>query len=149
MNIKGTLKVDVVTPERAVVSVQSPLCVLPTKQGQVEILPGHIPLLAALDAGELVVEVEGATRSFYVEGGFAEVANDVVSVITDMAYGAEDFDLERARANLKEAEEELHSLERRAATEKIEMTVLEEHQEELRRARLRLAFGEDHPGSKK
>lgn len=103
------LTLEIVTPDRKVYSRQVDSVVLPTTQGEVGVLPGHLPLLTMLDAGELQAQVEGATELLAVDKGFARVQGDVVSVLTEAAINVESIDLskvEEARQRAQKALEE-------------------------------------------
>jgi F-type H+-transporting ATPase subunit epsilon len=104
---------EIVTPEKKVYSEQVESVVLPTVEGEVGILPGHIPLLTMLDLGELQVAAKGKVESLAVDKGFAQVYGDKVSVLTEAAINVEEIDLsevekaqERAEKALEEAEKE-------------------------------------------
>ena len=146
-----TLLIEVVTPEKAVLTGHAEEVVLPGTTGQMGILPGHLPLLSGLDVGELVVRgFKGAMgktaidgeRRFFVDGGFVEVLPGKVSVMTELCDGFDEIDIAAARTAIEEAERELLSLEEKSKAEEIEVDVLQQHQETLRRARMRLLFSE-------
>jgi F-type H+-transporting ATPase subunit epsilon len=80
------LTVDVVTPERKVLSVQADEVVVPGVDGLFGVRPRHAALLANLGKGTLTLKAGGAvTHSYKVAGGFAQVANDVVRILADKA----------------------------------------------------------------
>ena len=104
---------EIVTPEEKVYSEQVESVVLPTVEGEVGILPGHIPLLTMLDPGELQIAADGKIESLAVDKGFARVYGDKVSVLTEAAINVEEIDLsevekaqQRAEKALEEAEKE-------------------------------------------
>jgi len=76
------LRCIVVTPERKVLEDTADAVVVPLPDGELGIYPRHAPLIGRLGAGELRVRQGEKVRRFYVEGGFVEVLNDVVSVVT-------------------------------------------------------------------
>ncbi|MGL4944564.1 MAG: ATP synthase F1 subunit epsilon [Thermoguttaceae bacterium] len=76
------MKCLVVTPERTVVDVEASSVTVPLYDGEIGILPGHTPLVGRVGAGELRVKTGSESQSFYVEGGFVEVLNDTVSLMT-------------------------------------------------------------------
>jgi F-type H+-transporting ATPase subunit epsilon len=89
------LELEVLTPDTRVLSQSVRSVVLPTSQGEVGILPGHIPLLAVLEPGELlIVSADGEALSLAISAGFAQVRGDRVSVITEAAIHVEAIDLE-------------------------------------------------------
>jgi F-type H+-transporting ATPase subunit epsilon len=105
------LILEIVTPEARVYSDTVDQVVIPTVEGEVGILPGHIPLLTQVDDGELRVTKNGQTEYLVVGGGFAEVERDRVRVLAEHAVTESTIDekaveaaLQRAEAQLKEAE---------------------------------------------
>ena len=99
-----SIQLEIVTPENVVYSETVDSVLLPTTLGEVGILPGHIPLITKLMAGELAVTKDGALDLLTVDKGFAEVHADQVSVLTEAAIDIEDIDLESAEAAQKRAE---------------------------------------------
>ena len=81
----------VVTPERAVLDEQTDFVALPMFDGELGVLPGRAPLIGRLGFGELRIGQGEAARLFYVDGGFAQVRNNVVTVLTPRALKAQDI----------------------------------------------------------
>jgi len=111
---QGRLTLEVITPSGAHPSESVDYVVLPGADGYIGILPSHISLVTALKAGVLSYRPGGADPGspktvVAVSGGFAEVSDDVVTVLADTAEYAEHVDVERARAALRRAEERLES----------------------------------------
>jgi F-type H+-transporting ATPase subunit epsilon len=98
------LQLDVITPERRLLSEQADSVTVPALGGELGILPGHTPLISALQTGVLSYTQGGATRRLLVSGGFVEVNKDRVSVLADLAEFPEEVDAARARAEREEAE---------------------------------------------
>jgi len=98
---------EVVTPEKVVVSREVDTVVIPGTEGEFGILPGHIPFLSGVLPGELRYEAEGKKEFMALAEGFAEISNDRVSVLVDAAEKAVEIDIERARGALERAEERL------------------------------------------
>jgi F-type H+-transporting ATPase subunit epsilon len=98
------LQLDVITPERRLLSEQADSVTVPGLGGELGILPGHTPLISALQTGVLSYAQGAATRRLLVSGGFVEVNNDRVSVLADLAEFPEEVDAARARAEREEAE---------------------------------------------
>jgi F-type H+-transporting ATPase subunit epsilon len=99
------LHCTVVTPERSVLDADAESVTVPTHDGEVGILPGHARLLARLGNGELRVTTGGKTVSFYVEGGFLQVAEDRVTVLTDTASDPAAVDVAAAERRVDELRE--------------------------------------------
>jgi len=103
----GKLKLLVVTPERQVVDAEADEVQLPGELGYLGILPGHATLVTLLKTGILSYRSGGATHPLAVSSGFAEVANDVVSVLADLAEPPGDIDVAAAEKDRAEASEAL------------------------------------------
>ncbi|MBI5766709.1 MAG: ATP synthase F1 subunit epsilon [Verrucomicrobia bacterium] len=102
------LTLEIVTPEARVYSDTIDTVVIPTVEGEVGILPGHIPLLTQVEHGELRVTKGNQTHFLAVSGGFAEVDNDRVSILAEHAITEEKIDESAVETALKRAEQELH-----------------------------------------
>ena len=101
------LQLDVITPERRLLSEQADAVTVPGLGGELGILPGHTPLISALQTGVLSYTQGGTTRRLLVSGGFVEVSGDRVSVLADLAEQPEEIDAARARTERDEAERRL------------------------------------------
>jgi F-type H+-transporting ATPase subunit epsilon len=98
------LQCVVVSPERALLDQTADFVVLPMLDGELGVLPGRAPLIGRLGFGELRT-VEGSTvRRFYIDGGFAQVRNNVVTVLTSTALPAEEIKLASAEEALRSAQ---------------------------------------------
>jgi F-type H+-transporting ATPase subunit epsilon len=82
------LHVSVISPERTVFDGDADMVVAPAWDGQIGILRGHAPLLALLGTGGLRVTVGKENKHFNIEGGFMQVADDVVTVLSESASEA-------------------------------------------------------------
>ena len=103
----GKLFLEVVTPDRVLVSQEADMVVAPGAEGEFGILPGHILFLSGILPGELRYTSGSGSESLSVTTGFAEVSNDRVSVIVDAAEVASDVNLERARSAVERARDRL------------------------------------------
>ena len=101
------LTLEIVTPEARVYSDTIDTVVIPTVDGEVGILPGHIALLTQIEHGELRVTKNGVTQWLAISGGFAEVEGDRVHVLAENAINEEKIDEHAVEAALKRAEEQL------------------------------------------
>ena len=106
------LTLEIVTPEKKVYSETVEQVILPTAQGETGILPGHIPLITKLKAGELRVTKDGQTQYLAVDKGFAEVLGNVVSVLTEAAIEETEIDLSKVAEAEKRAKEALEKAEK-------------------------------------
>src|SRR5437867_5428518 len=88
----ATLKLEIVTPEAKVFSNDVDMVTLPGVEGEMGILPQHVPLMTQLTAGEIIVRRGGQDFFLAVGEGFVEVTGERVSILTDMAIKAEHID---------------------------------------------------------
>ena len=107
------LQLQLVTPERTVLTEEVASLICPTTEGQITILPGHVPLISTLESGELVAKNEtGVEHNIHVAGGFIQVQNGTngISEIIILADAAEHFyeiDISRAEEAKAQAEKTL------------------------------------------
>jgi F-type H+-transporting ATPase subunit epsilon len=103
----GTLHLEVVTPDKVLVSQDVETVVAPGLMGEFGVLEGHVPFLTGIVPGEVRYTASGKTERFAVSGGFAEVSNNKVSVLVNAAEKATEIDLQRARAAMERARDRL------------------------------------------
>jgi F-type H+-transporting ATPase subunit epsilon len=103
----ATIKLDVVTAERAVYSDDVDMVIAPGIEGELGILPHHTPLMTMLQPGELIARKGTEEFSLAVSGGFLEVRPDRVIVLADSAERAEEIDIARAEEAKRRAEQRL------------------------------------------
>jgi len=104
-----TLRLEIVTPEAIVYSEDAEMVTLPSVEGELGILPGHVGLMTQLVPGELIVHRGGHDEYLAVGEGLVEVTGKRVSILTDMAIAADKIDeakieeaRQRAEARLRE-----------------------------------------------
>ena len=105
-----TLRFEVVTPSRRVLEGRASEVRIPGALGELGILPGHTPLLTSLGTGEVTWFDGDKTGCLVVQGGFAEVQPDAVTVLASIAETVDEIDLEAARTTLAEAQEKLKTV---------------------------------------
>jgi F-type H+-transporting ATPase subunit epsilon len=103
----ATLRLEIVTPENRAYSEDVEMVVLPGVEGEMGILPMHVPLMTQIKPGELVVTKGGQRVHLAVGEGFVEITQERVSVLTDMAIDERQIDESAAEAAVKRAEEAL------------------------------------------
>jgi len=103
----GRLFLEIVTPEKIVVSQEVDAVVAPGTDGEFGVLPGHIHFLTGIVPGELRYNTDAGKESMAVTTGFAEVSNDKVSILVDAAEKASEIDVERAHQAMERARERL------------------------------------------
>ena len=132
------LKLDIITPERNLLSESVDSVTVPGAGGELGILPGHTPLISQLQTGVLSYAQGGGTKRLHVSGGFVEVRDDRVSVLADLAERPEEIDAARARLAREHAEKTLSAF---SGTEED----FERARAELERSMVRIQLAaEDH-----
>lgn len=115
---------DLVSPERMIYSGEVEQVDVPGAEGDFGVLAHHAPFIALLKPGILTVFGGGETKRIVVVGGFAEVNDQGLTVLADMAMPVEDFDRASLESQIKDAEEDVADAtadaERDAAREKLE-----------------------------
>lgn len=101
------LLLEIVTPDRKVLSQEVDYVGAPGALGEFGILPNHIPFLSSLGVGSLYYKDGGKTFYVFIAGGFAEVNGEKVTVLAEVAEKAEEIDIERARKARERAEARL------------------------------------------
>jgi F-type H+-transporting ATPase subunit epsilon len=107
MALPTKLTLEIVTPERALVSQEVDEVQLPGSEGYLGVLPGHTPLLTTLHVGELWYRTGADKHYLAIAFGFAEVLPDRVTILAQIAERPEDIDVPRAETAKKRAEERL------------------------------------------
>jgi F-type H+-transporting ATPase subunit epsilon len=99
------LHFQLVTPERTVLNQELDSLSCPTTLGQITILPGHIPLVATLTAGELIAKNQGKEEFIAVAGGFIEVRpNNQVVALADAAQHHYEIDVQKTEEAVQRAQ---------------------------------------------
>ena len=125
-----TLKIRVIAPDRTVWNADAEEVILPSSTGQLGILTGHIPLLTALDIGVMRVRIEKDWIPIVLLGGFAEVENNIITILVNGAEEGSNINIEKAQINLQTAISMLSEAE--TNKEKFEAT------QKIRKARARV-----------
>ena len=102
-----TIKLEIVTPEAKIFSDDVDMVTLTGSEGEMGILPHHMPLMTQLVAGEIVAQKGKETIFLAVGDGFVQVTGDRVAILTDMAIRADDIDEARAEEARQRAEARL------------------------------------------
>ncbi len=99
-----SFKLEIVTPQRLILSDEVTELIAPGAEGYFGVLPGHIPFITTLDIGELVYRKGQNERHLAVTWGYAEVQGDKVIVLAEAAERAEEIDATRAERARERAE---------------------------------------------
>jgi len=125
-----TLKVRVIAPDKIVWDAEAEEIILPSSTGQLGILNKHIPLLTALDIGVMRVRIEKEWKPIILLGGFAEVNNNVITILVNGAEEISEINIEKAKEDIEIATNAVE--EANSSKEKIEATQM------LRKAKAKL-----------
>jgi F-type H+-transporting ATPase subunit epsilon len=105
-----SIRLEVVTPEKSVVSESAQIVMAPGSLGEFGVLAGHTPFLTTLKTGALKYKDEsGRERFVFVSSGFAEALPDRVTVLAESAERRKDIDIQRAKSAVDRAEKRLQS----------------------------------------
>jgi F-type H+-transporting ATPase subunit epsilon len=105
MALPTKITLEIVTPERSLVTTQVDELQLPGSEGYFGVLPGHTPMLATLQVGEMWYRIGQEKHHLAIAFGFVEVLPDRVTVLAQVAERAEDIDVARAEEAKRRAEE--------------------------------------------
>jgi len=104
----GNIKLEIVTPEDAVVDEEVKIVMAPGALGEFGVLPGHTTFLTTLNVGSIrYVDDSGSERYVFVSGGFAEALPDKVTILAESAERRKNIDVSRAQAALDRAQKRL------------------------------------------
>jgi F-type H+-transporting ATPase subunit epsilon len=135
----STLKLEIVTPDRMVLSEDVEYVGCPGIEGEFGIMPSHVPFLSALGIGNLYYKLDGRNYYVFVAGGFAEVSDNKVTILAEVAEKAHEIDVERARKAQERAEQR--------AREQQEKVDFSRNQAALRRALMRMSCQDSGKGA--
>jgi F-type H+-transporting ATPase subunit epsilon len=107
MALPTKITLEIVTPDRALVSEEVDEVQLPGAEGYFGVLPGHTPLLATLQVGELWYRIGQEKHFLMIAFGFVEVVPDRVTVLAQVAERPQDIDVSRAERAKQRAEERI------------------------------------------
>lgn len=102
-----SINLRIITPLQLIVDEQVDEVVAPGELGEFGVLPGHVPFVSTLLPGHLKFKIGSETRSLIVHGGLAEVSDDNVRILTDVAEDPESVDKEAAKKDIEHIEEQL------------------------------------------
>jgi F-type H+-transporting ATPase subunit epsilon len=106
----ATLTLEIVTPESRVLSEAVDEVIVPGFEGLFGVRPGHAPLLSIMEPGTLTFKQGSTSKSYFVAGGFVQVAANKVQVLADQAEACSSIDVGAAQKRLQTAQEKLKSM---------------------------------------
>ena len=125
---------EIVSPDRLLLSQPVDMAVIPAAEGEMGVLPGHAPMIVLLQGGTITLHEGGRpTSSLYVSGGFAEVTPERCTVLADEAIPVAEVSRSAAEARLSEADAAY------AATDKTDIPALEAAMQRQQAARAMVA----------
>ena len=98
-------QLSILSPEGQIFSDMVDEVLLPTDKGEIAILPNHTPLFSKLDTGTLTIKKSGKANMIAILGGFLEIKDGVVTVLSDYAIKAENIEIAKEKKKKKRAEE--------------------------------------------
>lgn len=105
--MEKTLDLQVVTPERAVLTEQIEAIVIPAPEGYLGILPNHAPIITGLEPGMVKYHKAGKKCYMFIGGGFMEVSHNKITILADVAEKPEEIDKARAQSAKERAEKRI------------------------------------------
>jgi len=110
----GNIRLEVVTPEKSVVSEDVKIVVAPGNLGDFGVLIGHTPFLSTLKVGSLrYMDANNTERYVFISGGFAEALSDKVTVLAESSERRRDIDVQRAKTSLERAQKRLADISKK------------------------------------
>ena len=106
------MNIEIVTPEARVHDDTIDAVVIPTTSGEIDILPGHIPIVTKIQAGELIVNKSGRSQSLAISEGFAQCVGDKISILAENAIHIDEIDESAVEEAQKRAENALSTMEK-------------------------------------
>ncbi|MCI0491734.1 MAG: ATP synthase F1 subunit epsilon [Planctomycetes bacterium] len=103
--IPAAIQCIIVTPEATALDTDADFVALPLYDGEFGVAPGHSPVIGRLGYGELRIRKSGETLRYYVDGGFVQIADNVVSVLTNRAIPAARIDASAAAEQLRSSQD--------------------------------------------
>ena len=133
------LELEIVTPEQMVLQTGADWVTVPGSEGELGILPQHVPLMTSLDSGILHYSADGTVKRVAVHYGYAQVQGSTVTVLAQMAEESNGIDLGRAKDAERKARERLAEL---TAAQNGEEDRRAKYEAKLKRALVRQILGE-------
>lgn len=101
------LHISIVTPEKAILETEADEIIIPTTEGEITVLPQHVPLLSQIAPGELILKKGNTTEHIAVMGGFLEISHDKITVLSDYAVHGNNISAIKAQEAKERAERKM------------------------------------------
>ena len=105
------MKVDILSPEKLIPTLEASAVSIPTVLGYMGILPGHTAYITELDSGGVIVNSTEGQQRYFISGGYLQIEDDQIKIIADGVEPAGDIDFSRAEEALKRAQGRLSSFQ--------------------------------------
>jgi len=106
------VNLEIVIPEEKVYEDTIDSIVIPTSSGEIDILPGHVPLVTEVEPGEIIVSKSGERQSLAISKGFAQCVGDKISILAEDAIHIDEIDESAVEDAQRRAEESLANMEK-------------------------------------
>ena len=106
------MNLEIVIPEEKVYEDTIDSIVIPTSSGEIDILPGHVPLVTEVEPGEIIVSKSGERQSLAISKGFAQCVGDKISILAEDAIYIDEIDESAVEDAQRRAEESLANMEK-------------------------------------
>ena len=124
------LKLEIISPKEKSSQLKRNKLFCLQSRGEIGLLTGHIPLVTQLKLGALKVINESSQEAFAIQGGFAQLVSDKISILTDEAIAASDLEASAIEASINAVEKQLASaesaLEKESLTKRLKFYQLQE-----------------------
>lgn len=101
------LQISLVTPEKTILETEADELIIPTTEGEITVLPDHVPLLSQLAQGELIIKKDNSVDHIAVMGGFLEVSGNKITVLADYAVHGNTINAIKAQEAKERAERKM------------------------------------------
>lgn len=108
---KQEIKIEIVSPDKLVLSKSASSVSIPGQEGYFTVMGDHAPLMTTLKPGFVSVEGAGENQTYYVQGGFADISPDGITILAEKAKGSADFDVLEVENEISRAQEVLAKAE--------------------------------------
>ena len=132
-----TMQLEIVTPSRKVLDAQVESVTLPGSEGELGVLPEHIPLVTTLDTGVLAYSSNGESRAMAVHWGYAQVEGERVTILAELAESVSEIDIDRAKIAESKARDILSKIDISSSDWESEKKRLDKYEFKLKRALVR------------
>lgn len=132
------LHLEIVTPQRRILETSAEWVTIPGIEGEIGVLPEHVPLVTSVESGILSYSTGGSVKRVAVHHGYAQVQGNRITVLPETAESGAEIDMDRARRAEQRAREELARIQR----EQNEEARMQKYEAKLKRSMVRQQLGD-------